>query len=198
MKKGFVSTICIFILLSNRLAVSASQIDTFKKFPNKYFVETGSLMGTGIERALQAGFSHVYSIELSEHFFGECKKIFSKNPKVKLFLGDSGKILYEVIKDIDSPITFWLDGHCSCGITAKGDEWSPILKELEQIKKHHIKNHTILIDDVVQFGTEYFDFVTIDQIIEKVLEINSDYKIFFIDGGFKDDILVAQVPEHKK
>ena len=108
-------------------------------------------------------------------------------------MGDSGKILYEVIKDIDSPITFWLDGHCSCGITAKGDEWSPILKELEQIKKHHIKNHTILIDDVRQFGTEYFDFVTIDQIIEKVLEINPDYKIFFIDGGFKDDILVAEV-----
>lgn len=191
MKKRLIASVFIVVLLFNRVMMPTSESDTFKQFPNKYFVETGSLIGEGIQRALHAGFSHVYSIELSQQFFDECKQKFAKNPEVELFLGDSGKILYDVIKDIDSSITFWLDGHHGGGTTAKGDEWSPILKELEQIKKHPIKTHTILIDDVRLMGTEYFDFVTIDQIVEKVLEINPDYKFFFVDGYVKNDILVA-------
>lgn len=193
MKERLIANVFIVVLLFNSIVMPTSESNTFKQFPNKYFVETGSLMGEGIERALQAGFTHVYSIELSAQFFGHCKKKFANNSEVELFWGDSGKILYDVIKDIDSSITFWLDGHYGGNVTAKGDEWSPILKELEQIKKHPIKTHTILIDDVRLMGTEYFDFVTIDQIIEKVLEINADYKLFFIDGYVKNDILVATV-----
>ena len=70
---------------------------------------------------------------------------------------------------------------------------SPILQELDQIKKHHIKSHTILIDDVRLFGTHEFDYVTLDQIIDKILEINPSYKISFVPGYVNNDILVAQI-----
>lgn len=192
MKKRFIVSIFIVVLLFNLSVISTSQPDTFKKFPNKYFVEVGSFKGDGIERALQAGFSQVYSIEISEQFFNKCKKRFSKKPQVKLFLGDSAKILYKSIKKIDESITFWLDGHYCVG-TVKDDEQPLILQELEQIKKHSVKTHTILIDDVRLFGTEYFDFVTLDEIAEKILEINPDYEFFLIDGSVKNDILVARV-----
>lgn len=71
--------------------------------------------------------------------------------------------------------------------------YSPVLQELEQIKKHPIKNHTILIDDVRLFGTIEFDYVTLDQIIDKVLEINPNYNISFVPGYVQNDILVAQI-----
>ena len=43
-----------------------SKVENFKKYPNPVFVETGSLMGDGIQQALEAGFQKVISIELSE------------------------------------------------------------------------------------------------------------------------------------
>ena len=116
-----------------------------------------------------------------------------KIPILSFFLGDSGNILYEVIKDIDSPITFWLDGHFSGGSTALGSEACPILKELDQIKKHPIKTHTILIDDLRVFGTHSFNFITIDQIKEKILEINPNYTFWYENGVIPNDVLVAQV-----
>lgn len=71
---------------------------------------------------------------------------------------------------------------------------SPILQELEAIKNHPIKNHTILIDDVRMFGTRDFDGVTLDQITDKLREINPNYSIFFEKGYQANDILVACIP----
>ena len=174
---------------------SSAKHDIFKKFPNQYFVETGSHQGTGIKKALDAGFEHVYSFEIFPCFYEKCKTTFAENPNVKLFLGSSGEILYDVIKDIDSPITFWLDGHGNFGgdLTAMGYEQCPLLKELDLIEKHSIKTHTILIDDVRVLGTAAFEFVSLNQVIKKLLEINPNYKISYEDGVVPNDILVAQV-----
>lgn len=106
--------------------------------------------------------------------------------------------LYDVIKNINSSITFWLDGHYSGYDTAQGDENNPILKELEQIKKHHIKNHTILIDDIRLCGGFWFDDITLEQIISKILEINKNYTISYVDGYVKNDILVAQIQNNDR
>ena len=58
----------------------------------------------------------------------------------------------ELLPKISEPITFWLDGHWSAGDTAQGDTNTPLLQELVEISNHHIKNHTILVDDIRQFG----------------------------------------------
>jgi hypothetical protein len=195
MKTNLTFTMLISLFLLPHLALSNSQIDTFSKFPNKYFVETGSHEGNGIKQALQAGFEHVYSIEVFPCFYEMCTKTFTENPNVKLFLGSSGEILYDVIKDIDSPITFWLDGHCNFGgdLKALGYEQCPLIKELDLIKKHHIKTHTILIDDVRLLGTATFEYISLNQIMKKLLEINPNYKFSYENGVVPNDILVAQV-----
>ena len=54
---------------------------------------------------------------------------FRNDEAVTIFQGDSGEIMGEVIKDIDNPIIFWLDGHYSAGITSKGSLHTPILRE---------------------------------------------------------------------
>lgn len=170
----------------------------FHSYKNRVFVETGSYKGEGIKKALEAGFSEVYSVEIHFPFFSKMMDKFRKYPNVKLLHGDSAYVLRALIEKIHEPITFWLDAHNV--YENKERPWirnSPLLDELEQIKQHPIKNHTILIDDMDLSGGYLFDGATIEQIKMKILEINPMYSIKFIDGGFdgryKENILVAEV-----
>jgi len=163
-------------------------LDTFSRYPNQHFIETGSHEGYGIDIAVNTGFQNVYSIEINPRLYNICKNRFDGNPRVKLFLGDSAVVLPDVIAGIDGRITFWLDAHIATGETG-----CPILEELEAIKKHPIKDHTILIDDIRLFGTYHFDFIPVSKVIEKILEINPRYQITYEKGHVDRDILVAQV-----
>lgn len=166
----------------------------FKKYPNSVFIETGSYFGDGINYAIEAGYDKIYSIELSDKYYDICTNRFRNNTNVTIIKGDSCEKLNELIQEIDCPVTFWLDGHYSCGDTALGKYWTPLMVELEHIKQHKIKSHTILIDDMrcwVEYN-ENHGFVTND-IIEKVKEINSEYIISFEDGYVENDVLVAKL-----
>jgi hypothetical protein len=166
----------------------------FNKYPNEIFIETGSFTGDGIQQALEAGFKKVISIELSDKYFQIATNRFSANPNVLVVQGDSYKVLPEILKNIDKPVTFWLDGHHSCGDTALGDFWAPLMQELDAIQSHSIKTHTILIDDMRcwQEPSEVHGFYKED-IFRKLSEMNPDYKLTFEDGHQENDILVAHI-----
>ena len=110
--------------------------------------------------------------------------------RIKLYYGDSGEILGDVISKINTPITFWLDGHYSGEETADS---CPLMKELEHIKSHPINTHTILIDDLRCWTKDQYGF-DLDDVKNKLKEINPNY-IFSYESKdkFKDDILVAKV-----
>jgi hypothetical protein len=168
----------------------------FKRYPNKWFVETGSYKGDGIQCAIDAGFVFIRSIELSKTLHHQCLNRFKDSSiSLGLYKGMSIYMLGSVIVRIKEPITFWLDAHYSEGCTAKGDEMSPILKELAIIAEHPVKTHTILIDDVRQFGTKHFGFIRENQIVEVLKKINPDYKLTYDTGDkkFQHDVLVARV-----
>ena len=153
----------------------------FTKYLSPVFFETGSYVGDGIEAAIEAGFEEIYSIELSLKYHNICKERFKDNPNVHLIFGDSAKNLWEAIKDINKPITFWLDGHYSSGDTAHGKYAVPLIQELEQIKKHPINYHKILIDDIRLLRSKRSEFSTFPksliQIEDMLREINSHYMI---------------------
>jgi hypothetical protein len=157
---------------------------TFRKYLNPVFVETGSEQGYGIQQAVDAGFEKIYSIELHEKPYLYCLKKFLHNPCVYLIQGDSSLVLGEIINMIPVNITFWLDGH--------DEDAYPVLAELEAIKNHPIKTHTILIDDLRMFDEKKHG-LSIEIIKKKILEINSDYKISFENGHIVNDILVAHI-----
>ena len=158
----------------------------FHPYISPVFLETGSYLGDGISAAIMAGFEEIYSIELSKKYYEHCKRKFSNNPNVHIIFGDSALILQSIINSIDKKITFWLDGHYSSGDTACGAYKVPLIQELEQIKSHPIKNHTILIDDIRLLRTKQNEFCDIKENIfdiEKIItSINKDYKISYIDG----------------
>ncbi len=188
----------IFSLLSIVFFFAQANIGPqgFKDFPNYYFVETGCYVGQGIEFALRAGFNEIHSVELLPKWAQLCKHKFNKNKNVQIWQGNSGQILYEVIKNFDKEITFWLDGHRGTP-APNGGKNTPLLEELDQIKNHHIKTHTILIDDMHCCGTILFDGLIKEDIIAKIREINPDYQITYIPGGdkgeYRQNVMVAYI-----
>jgi hypothetical protein len=114
---------------------------------------------------------------------------------VNVVFGDSLDVLWDLIKSIYSPVTFWLDGHYSNKTTLHSSVgWSPLLYELDIIKKHKIKNHTILIDDIRCFsknnGCYKFDA---NDIVQKLLDINPLYNFSYENGYIANDVLVAKM-----
>lgn len=167
----------------------------FKPYINDIFIETGSYVGDGIQAALDAGFKQVLSIELSPFYYEHCKQRFKGNKKVRLFLGSSIDVLPRLLKVINTRVTFWLDAHYSGGDTAKAKQDVPILEELEIIKTHSIKTHTILIDDMRLVGKDSLDWekFTIQEVESLIGSINPNYKITYGFGVTEYDILIAQV-----
>jgi tetratricopeptide (TPR) repeat protein len=117
------------------------------------FVETGTLFG-GTVATISNYDVQCDTIELSPHFYEKARLQFANTPNVRVHFGDSGRVLPELLRAIDEPCVFWLDGHYSEGPTAKGDKDSPILEEFAAILNHPIRDHIILIDDIRCFGQE--------------------------------------------
>jgi len=169
----------------------------FGEFSNYYFVETGTYGGAAIIKALQVGFKEVRSIEFEDaHYHNACRR-FAHDRRVRLWHGDSSKDLWDMIKDIDGEITFWLDAHIYPPID--GAKNCPLIEELEQIGRHQIKTHTILIDDMHCAGTHAFDYLTKEDLIAKIKEINPDYEITYVPGGdqgeYPQNVMVARVSQ---
>lgn len=167
--------------------------DVLRQYTNAVFVETGTFEGAGVATAISCGFDEIHSIELHRPFFDSCSARFSEDSNVYLHLGDSGVCLWDIIKAIDRPITFWLDGHIEVGVP-HGIQPIPILAELEQISRHPIKSHTILIDDRRVMGTNVWFGITEKEVIEGAMKINSAYSIAYENTCNADnDIIVVRL-----
>ena len=178
-------------------------LNVLKKYKtNDIFIETGTYTGDGLQIAIEAGYKQIHSIELKHEFVVEAQKRFKKEiAKGIVFLheGDSSIVLGEILENIHEPCTFWLDAHYSCGNTAIGQTWSPIVKELETINRHPIRNHIILVDDMRCMDNTHVDettkkwtgFIGKQKTADMVQNINLQYKISFEDGCVPNDVLVA-------
>jgi len=107
---------------------------------NYVFVETGSNIGAGIQKALDCGFSQVISIEINPRFAHECMVRFEREPIIKIWYGGSEFILPYVCRTTPFPCFFWLDAHSR--------KSSPLLDELQAILVRKNKQDVIAIDDI--------------------------------------------------
>ena len=166
------------------------------KHINPVLVETGTYQGDGVETALAMGFSRVISIELFEILFNDCKKKFAGDNRVTLVLGDSALILWDAIKDVNDRMTFWLDGHVFPNQEIiLGVKASPLMEDLEQISRHPIKTHVIMIDDMSSLpkggGVYKTTSFSRKDIEDAVLRINASYKISYFNRGGTDVLIAA-------
>jgi len=166
------------------------------RFKNKTFVETGTYIGNGLNCAIKAGFDKCYSIEIHKNIHEIAVNRFDseiKNNKVKLFCGNSEIYFKQIISCLTDKTTFWLDAHISSQYGQMLAKNCPIFEELEAIKNHNIKEHTILIDDMDCFGNDMHDNIKIGDVIEYIRTINPNYRFEFLDSYFPNNILVAYV-----
>jgi hypothetical protein len=167
----------------------------FQRFPSPVFIETGSYLGDGIQMAIEAGFETIYSIEIAQFYYDHCKERFRNMPCVNLYLGDSCIVLDQVLKNVHSPATFWLDGHYSEGGTGYGQYESPLMQEIEAIGRHDIKTHNILIDDLRCWNIDQHGFDR-KVLMDRISSINPCYEFIIEDGLsrnhiYYEDILIA-------
>lgn len=152
---------------------------TIKEYQNKYkyavLVETGTYLGDMVE-AQKKRFRKIFSIELGIDLFNEATKRFKNDKNVTIIQGDSGKVLPQILSEINEPAIFWLDGHYSAGITAKGEKDCPIFEELDAIFDSKKLNHVLLIDDARCFIGKG-DYPTIDKLTEYVKSKNDKYQV---------------------
>lgn len=122
-----------------------------KKFNLHIFVETGTYRGDMVN-AVKDVFDEIFSIELGPELCQKARKRFADAKHVTILLGDSGEALKDVLTQITKPCLFWLDGHYSAGITARGNKETPVEQELAHIFNHPMAHdHVILIDDAQYF-----------------------------------------------
>jgi hypothetical protein len=142
-------------------AVKQFAVKTFaKKYGIRVFIETGTYLGDMVA-AVNHDFDRIYSIELSEDLFNQAAKKFAGYNHIAIVHGDSFQVMPEILRHIDIPCLFWLDGHYSSGNTEKEKKEASIMEELKQICAHPIKNHVILIDDARLF-TGKNDYPTLE------------------------------------
>ncbi len=137
-------------------------------------IETGTYLGDTLF-ALYDDFTQLYSIELSTYYYLKAKKRFKHLPKVELLNGDSGKVLHRLVPTLEGKAIFWLDGHYSGGLTAKGKMECPVYEELAAIFVSPFE-HLIFIDDARLF-TGQNSYPAIDQLQAFVQENKPDYHI---------------------
>lgn len=148
-------------------------------------VETGTFLG-GTVRAARPHFQRILSVELSPQLHLQVLKRFGNAQNVKLWQGDSGKIMPEMLRHIIGRAIFWLDGHYSGGITARGDNDCPIVHELEAIGRLEQKDNVILIDDARCYG-QLSGYPSQEEVRRLLFSINRDYQV-----TVEDDCIIAR------
>lgn len=169
----------------------------FKEFKNRFFVETGSWRGDGIQLALDADFEQITSIDIDPSCLEFCRSrfdlVYFPEQGIELVCGDSAICLESVIQKINEPATFWLDSHWQMFEgTDPGANPFPLLKELEQIARHPIKTHTILIDDLLIMQDDIVGYSRRD-IQDALHRINPAYHFKYFANPVINSILVAHV-----
>lgn len=153
--------------------------NTVKTYAKKYnistFIETGTYLGEMVE-ATKHTFKSIISIELDQDLYNRATERFINSSHIKIIHGDSSKLMADILREINYPVLFWLDGHFSGGITAKGERETPIQEELEIILNHKIKNHVIVVDDARLFGVDP-DFPSLDKVTEFIRLHGKDMQV---------------------
>jgi hypothetical protein len=116
----------------------------------RLFVETGTFLGeTTI--AMSQVFERCWTVEIDKSLYEQALARFHGYHNITALHGDSESLIGPILRELDRPAIFWLDGHYSKGRTGRGRTATPIVRELTAIFQHPIKQHVILIDDARHF-----------------------------------------------
>jgi hypothetical protein len=172
-----------------------------QEFGIKIFFETGTGMGQGISHALNFNFKELYTIEIIDSIYQQCKEKFNGYQNCH-FINDTSKNgIINFLPKIEQSdnIIFWLDAHFpgadfgldSYGGTTEKEKRIPLEDELRTINKlRNISKDVFIIDDLriyedgpfesgnwserITLGDDNINFIY--EIFEKTHTIEKDYR----------------------
>lgn len=162
------------------------RIDVIIKYGRRFssirtFVETGTANGDTCY-ALQEYFTRLYTIELVPSSYESSRTRLQEFEQIKCLFGDSAQVLPQLLAEINEPCLFWLDGHWSGSLEARGAVDTPVASELATIFATGLP-HVILIDDARLFGRD-----PAYPTLEWVRDLATSQHIGF-DFSYSDDIM---------
>lgn len=165
--------------------VNRKVYDIFASFypRTQAWVETGCNDGNSILKAIHIGFKAIYSCDISESAVRHCSYLLEDYSEKFDFFGDvehnnSVDFLKNLLPNLLVPTLFWLDAHDA----NNNGTWN----ELEVIKQYFIKGSCIIIDDLPEYFAGQYDLLE-----QKLLEINPEFQLEYMDTREKQYILVA-------
>jgi hypothetical protein len=122
---------------------------TVREYAQRYglrvLVETGTYYGEMVA-AMKAHFDRIYSVEYESQLAQRAIRKFARYPHIRIFEGDSQKVVPDLLKSIEQPALFWLDAGYYGWAGLQGDQ-QRLTTELEAILRHPLQGHVILMDD---------------------------------------------------
>lgn len=151
--------------------------------PFDTFIETGTFRGETIG-IVKPYFQHIYSIELSSHYYEEAVRVYGHDNAVSLFHGNSATMLRTIVSDTkDKPTLYWLDAHwCVADATAGELSQCPLLDELDAIQILGADS-MIIIDDARLFLAapqaphEISNWPSFDAIAKRLYTLSPDHQL---------------------
>ncbi len=165
--------------------------DLFVKYKpeSNIFIETGCHLGSGITKAINAGYTKIFSCDINMPRVDHCINLINEMDNIPsnfepwIYNCTSAEYLTHLLPTIDTGVTFWLDAHDEGGGV-------PLFEELALIKKLFKNNtSTIIMDDVSLYISEK----GLSAIQTIITDINPDYTFEFIDTNRTDSILIAYI-----
>lgn len=125
------------------------------EFNTKYFFETGTFWGDGVEYALKSPFRQILSVEIIPEIAEKARARFLDKKTVEIIEGSSEDALTQRVSEIDGNCIFWLDAHfpgADAGLKGYDENMNdsirlPLIKEIGIIQRLRTKYSDVLIID---------------------------------------------------
>jgi hypothetical protein len=117
------------------------------------FVESGTYLG-GTVAFMRRYCRQVYSVEFQPRLAKAAQERFAGDPTIRLFEGDSSKLMPGIVAELREPSLFWLDGHFAPGTARDGEVACPTLGEISAVLADTRFAHVVLVDDACDFRGE--------------------------------------------
>jgi len=157
------------------------------------------------KQALKCNFDKVFCIEIRKDWVKLGQQIFKEDiesGRYNLYLDDSTNMKNYLTGDEWKHKTmFFLDAHVDNSNIHNYTKKCPLFEELSAIGNLERKDHIILIDDLRiikgrQFPwgeRSYGNINFLEQIKNKILSINENYKFSTLNGHIENDVLIAYI-----
>jgi hypothetical protein len=171
----------IEVISKDKGVLSSRELSRFKElFQLHSFIETGTYSGDTTAEASKI-FDEVHSVEIWEPLYHRAQERFAQTPNVHLYLGDTTRLLAQMVQKSAPKRLYWLDAHSSGDGTGGTPGFSPILMELDQIYSANDLESVVLIDDLR--GMCHCDSRTnlpLRQIIQKLKDTDAGLRFYSI------------------